>query len=187
MRVFIGILRTYLPIGEKKLNYLRTCFLDVPPLILQSSARPKGNTYKVSRHLAEVLEADHLDLLSYKIYPFNYEQVYPADDDFFQLVEAQILPRQQIIFASPVYWYSMSGPMKIFFDRLSDLLKSRKELGRQLREKRMSVLSVGNDDVVNDSFFDAFRLSAEYLGMTYGPEWHSWLEGPSPRLEERPA
>jgi multimeric flavodoxin WrbA len=157
----------------------------VTVLILQSSARPKGDTYQVARKLADELGADHLDFLDYQIYPFNYEQEYPADDDFLELVETELLPRQQIIFASPVYWYSMSGPMKIFFDRLSDLLKSRKDLGRKLRGKQMSVLSVSNDEVVNDSFFDAFRLSADYLGMTYGPEWHGWLEGATPTIVER--
>jgi NAD(P)H-dependent FMN reductase len=154
-------------------------------LLLQASARPQGDTYHVAHMLADELGADHLDLLNYQIYPFNYEQEYPADDDFIRLVETELLPRQQIIFASPVYWYSMSGPMKIFFDRLSDLLKSRKELGRQLRGKRMSVLSCSNDEEVNDSFFEAFRLSADYLGMSYGPEWHGWLEGTVPAFVER--
>lgn len=149
----------------------------MPPLLLQASARPNGDTYHVSSKLAAELKADHIDLLNYKIYPFNYAQAYPADDDFLRLIEEEILPREQIVFASPVYWYSMSGPMKIFFDRLSDLLMSRKDLGRQLRNKRMSVLSVSNDEIVNASFYDAFRLSAEYLGMDYGPVWHGWLDG----------
>lgn len=129
--------------------------------------------------------AGHIDLLDFTIHPFRYEQEYPDDDDFLRLIETYVLPNEQIIFASPVYWYSMSGPMKIFFDRLSDLLKSRKELGRQLRGKRMSVLSCGNDQEVNDSFFAAFRLSAEYLGMAYGPEWHGWIEEGLPVLLPR--
>jgi len=145
-------------------------------LLLQASARPHGDTFHVAQKLAAQLDAKYLDLLDYKIYPFNYEQVYPADDDFLRLIEEEILPHGQIIFASPVYWYSMSGPMKIFFDRISDLLKSRKELGRRLRGKRMSVLSVSNDEVINESFYDAFRLSAEYLGMDYGPVWHGWVD-----------
>jgi len=145
-------------------------------LLLQSSARPHGDTFHAARKLAGELEAKHIDLLDYKIYPFSYEQEYPSDDDFLRLIETKILPCEQIIFASPVYWYSMSGPMKIFFDRLSDLLKSRKDLGRQLRGKRMSVLSVSNDEQINASFYDAFRLSADYLGMDYGPVWHGWLD-----------
>ncbi|MEM9930524.1 MAG: NAD(P)H-dependent oxidoreductase, partial [Bacteroidota bacterium] len=130
-----------------------------PTLLLQASARPHGDTFHVAQQLAKDLGADHLDLLDYHILPFRYDQQYPAEDDFLQLVQKEILPRQQIIFASPVYWYSMSGGMKIFFDRISDLLKSQKEIGRQLRGKRMSVLSVSNDDYVNDSFFAAFHLS----------------------------
>ncbi|SEQ46482.1 flavodoxin family protein [Neolewinella agarilytica] len=145
-------------------------------LLLQSSARPQGDTFHVAQKLAAELEAEHIDLLDYKIYPFSYEQEYPADDDFLRLIETKVLLHEQIIFASPVYWYSMSGPLKIFFDRLSDLLKSRKELGRQLRGKQMSVLSVGNDEEINASFYEAFRLSAEYLGMDYGPVWHGWLD-----------
>lgn len=165
------------------MNYVCNCPLIL--LLLQASARPRGDTYHVAKKLAAQLGADHLDLLDYKVYPFNYEQEYPADDDFIRLVETELLPRQQIIFASPVYWYAMSGPLKIFFDRLSDLLKSRKDLGRQLRGKRMSVLSVCNDATVYPSFFDVFRLSAEYLGMEYGPEWHGWLEETEVRLVKR--
>lgn len=153
-------------------------------LLLQASARPNGDTFHVAQKLVTELKADHLDLLDYKIHPFDYSQVYPPDDDFLQLIEEELLPHEQIIFASPVYWYSMSGPMKIFFDRLSDLLKSKKELGRQLRGKQMSVLSVSNDEVVNASFYDAFRLSAEYLGMEYGPIWHGWVEDGEVRLRK---
>jgi multimeric flavodoxin WrbA len=154
-------------------------------LLLQASARPKGDTYVVAQKLALELNAHHLDLLNYKIYPFNYEQEYPEDDDFLKLIEEEILPRDQIIFTSPVYWYTMSGPMKIFFDRVSDLLMSRKDLGRQLRGKRMSVLSVSNDRTINASFYEAFRLSAEYLGMTYGPVWHGWLEDGKAHLTDK--
>ena len=155
------------------------------PLLLQASARPKGDTYHVAKKLATELKTDHLDLLDYRIYPFSYEQVYPADDDFLRLVEEEILPREQVIFASPVYWYSMSGPLKIFFDRLSDLLMSRKDLGRQLRGKRMSVLSVSNGEQGNESFFVAFRLTADYLGMDYGPVWHGWLEGEEVMINQK--
>lgn len=145
-------------------------------LLLQASARPHGDTHRVAHQLATELGAKHIDLLDYHIAPFNYSQEYPDDDDFLRLIETEVLPQEQIIFASPVYWYAMSGPLKIFFDRLSDLLKSQKELGRQLRGKRMSVLSVCNDETFYHEFFAPFRLSAEYLGMAYGPEWHGWVE-----------
>ena len=36
--------------------------------------------------------------------------------------------------------------------------------------------AVSNDEKINASFYDAFRLSAEYLGMEYGPVWHGWVD-----------
>lgn len=80
----------------------------------------------------------------------------------------------------------MSGPLKLFFDRISDLLNSQKELGRQLRGKRMSILSVSNDAFVNTSFYEAFRLSAAYLGMDYGPVWHGWVADGKVSMMEKP-
>jgi len=149
--------------------------MQLNTLLLQASARPHGNTHQVAKQLAATENADLLDLLDYKIYPFNYDQEYPEDDNFLQLITEEVLPRDSIIFATPGYWYTMSGALKDFFDRLSDLLKSRKDLGRQLRGKRMAVMACSNDEEINDSFFSAFQLSAKYLGMEYGPEWQGWL------------
>ena len=68
----------------------------------------------------------------------------------------------------------MSGTMKIFFDRLSDLLYKHKDWGRKLRGKSLACLSVSNSDDIEDSFYKAFRLSADYLGMTYLGQHHAW-------------
>ena len=42
-----------------------------------------------------------------------------ADDDFLGVAEAMV-DAEAILFATPVYWYSMSGRLKRFFDRLTD-------------------------------------------------------------------
>ena len=154
-------------------------------LIIVGSARKNGNTMQVARQLQSQLEADIVDLLDLRIGHFRYDQTYPGNDDFLDFVEAQLLTYSHIVFASPVYWYSMSGVMKVFFDRISDLLKSRKDLGRRLRGKKMSVISCAEDAEVNDSFFSAFQLSAQYLGMEYDKEWHGWVEDKSIKVVER--
>jgi multimeric flavodoxin WrbA len=143
-------------------------------IILQASAHPEGNTAEAVRALAREIDAEVVDLLDYRILPFNYRQEYPPEDDFMRLING-MLQYDHLVFASPVYWYSMSGPLKIYFDRISDLLKSHKSTGRKLRGKRMSVLSCANDAEVNDGFYEAFRLSADYLGMEYGFERHAWI------------
>ena len=70
----------------------------------------------------------------------------------------------------------MSAIMKTFFDRLSDLLKIRKPLGRRLRGKTMWVISSSSDAAVYPSFLKAFELSAAYLGMQYGGNLWGWIE-----------
>ncbi|MEM9835941.1 MAG: NAD(P)H-dependent oxidoreductase, partial [Bacteroidota bacterium] len=145
-------------------------------LIIVGSARSNGHTMRVARALQAEVQADLVDLQDYQIGYFRYDQHYPEGDDFLDFIEASVLPYRQLVFASPVYWYSMSAQMKTFFDRLSDLLKSRKDLGRQLRGKQLSVLSCSGDDEVFESFFLPFKLSAAYLGMAYSNEWHSWVD-----------
>ena len=49
---------------------------------------------------------------------------------------------EQIIFATPIYWYAMSAQLKTFFDRMTDLLTIHKPLGRQLRKgKKMFLIA----------------------------------------------
>ena len=79
-----------------------------------------------------------------------------------------------------VYWYSMSGLMKAFFDRITDCLKIEKETGRKLRGKYMAAISCGSDDNEVEGFFVPFQKSADYLGMTYVGNIHTWIESNHP-------
>ena len=65
-------------------------------------------------------------------------------------------------------------------------MKIEKETGRKLRGKRMAVLACGSDPRFIDAFFEPFRASAEYLGMEYLGELHTWLNGSGmdPRVME---
>ena len=161
--------------------------ISMSTIIIQASARPYGNTFRVADYLAGELNAVHLDLLEYRIHPFRYDQRYPADDKFPHLIRHALLPYDHLVFATPVYWYTMSAGMKLFLDRLSDLLISEKEMGRQLRGKTMSVLSVSNGDDLPEHFTEPLRLTAAYLAMTFGNSWHGWVEGGQPLLVERGA
>ena len=145
-------------------------------IIIVGSARRNGNTAKVAATLADQLRASVVDLLDYQLSPYRYTADYPTGDQFIHLVETYLLPSDHIILASPVYWYTMSAQLKIFLDRFSDLLTTHKSLGRQLRGKQLSVLSCANDRQVNDSFYAAFRLTADYLGMANVGGWHGWVD-----------
>ena len=152
-------------------------------IIVQGSARGDGNTSAVAQALGKQLSAPMIDLLQHRVYPYTYAQDYPTDDEFISLVR-RCLTYDRIILASPVYWYTMSAQLKVFLDRFTDLLQTHKSLGRQLRGKQLGVLSCANGTQINASFYDAFRLTAEYLGMRYAGEWHGWVLPPTPEQPE---
>ncbi len=145
-------------------------------LIIQGSARADGHTAQAVQLLREETQGKVIDLLDYQVAPYDYRNAYPADDDFLSLAKRVII-YDRMILASPVYWYSMSGIMKHFLDRFTDLLTFHKDLGRRLRGKEFGVLSCSSERTVNTGFYEPFCLSAEYLGMAYGPQYHAFVRG----------
>ena len=121
----------------------------------------------------EHAKSEFIDLNNYEISYFDYEHL-NQEDDFLPLIE-KILKYQTIIFATPVYWYSMSAILKTI-DRFSDLLKIRKDLGRQLRGKNMMVIAMSSDDTEYPEFWMPFQRTAAYLGMEYLGHSHTWIE-----------
>lgn len=143
-------------------------------IIILGSERSHGNTRILCDTVCEELQAPLIDLKTKTIGHFDYD-FQNQDDDFPQLIKEIIDTYDCLIFATPVYWYSMSGRMKIFFDRLSDLLLLNKDLGRQLRGKEMAVVSCGSDNDLKDGFYMPFIESAAYLGMNYRGNVHGWI------------
>lgn len=142
-------------------------------VIILGSARSDGNTRAVVNFLLKNSNFDLVDLNDFKIGYFDYNNIH-KDDDFMPLMQKISAQYQRIIFATPVYWYSMSAIMKTFFDRISDLLIWEKELGRTLRGKTMGVVSCSGHDDLKDGFDMPFKESADYLGMEYLGHVHSW-------------
>jgi len=143
-------------------------------VIIQASSNKLGNTYKAVQLLNSQQNFDVIDISAKNIGHFNYE-FKNATDDFLPLAEEIISKYDTIIFATPVYWYSMSGMLKVFFDRLSDLLHYKKELGRQLRGKNMAMLSNSGENDLRTGFNMPFIESANYLGMHYLGDVHIWF------------
>ena len=143
-------------------------------VIIQGSSNSKGNTHTIVNYLNTKNQFDVIDLKTKNIGSFDYDFA-NASDDFLPLMEHIIANYTTIIFATPVYWYSMSGILKNFFDRISDLLHYKKELGRQLRGKNMGMISNSNENDLVEGFTMPFKKSAEYLGMNYLGDIHTWF------------
>ena len=129
----------------------------------------------MSKYLSDKTSYQIIDLKSKLIETFDYE-FKNSNDDFLPLIKDIVNNYEIIIFATPVYWYTMTGTMKIFFDRISDCLTTEEETGRKLRGKEMAVLSCGSDKELKNGFHMPFIETANYLGMKYAGEVHCWLE-----------
>ncbi len=137
-------------------------------IALFASARRKGNTGRLMDRIADELQIQVVDLSKKTISAFDYQHRNRSDD--FESLMNHVLTFEQIIFASPVYWYSVAPPMKIFLDRISDLLElpDLMEQGRKLRGKTSYVICTSVYDEVPAPFLGAFQETFSYLGMQYG-------------------
>lgn len=144
-------------------------------VIIQGSSRSGGDTNKIVNYMASNNPFDVIDLYTKNIghYDYDYKN---QDDDFIGLINNVINTYDTIIFATPVYWYSMSGVLKVFFDRISDILRIHKDTGRQLRGKNMAMISTSNQDDLIGGFNMPFVESAKYLGMNYLGDIHTYVE-----------
>jgi len=145
-------------------------------IALFASGRRNGNTGQLMDRIAGELGIEVVDLAKKSISPFDYEHENRGDD--FEPLIADVLGFEQIIFASPVYWYAVSAPMKVFIDRLSDLLDVPELLdqGRRLRGKKGHVVCTSISEEVDPPFFEAFKDTFEYLGMEFGAFIHANCE-----------
>ncbi|MRX69570.1 Multimeric flavodoxin WrbA [Flavobacterium resistens] len=135
-------------------------------VIILGSSRKNGNTTKIVDEISKEHHFDVVNLSDYNISYYDYESK-NIDDDFLPLIRRILEEYDTLIFATPVYWYNMSGIMKVFFDRISDLIRIEKETGRKLRGKKIGVITNSHDNEIEDSFYIPFQKSADYLGMEY--------------------
>jgi len=133
--------------------------------VVLGTSKSDGNTDKLVQQFVELSGATLFDLSDYKISFYDYSHQNRTDD--YILLIKKLIEFEHIVFASPVYWYCMSAQMKVFFDRLSDLLTIEKTLGRRLKGKSMSVFSTGYNSDCPECFIKPFELTAAYLQMHY--------------------
>lgn len=139
-----------------------------PPLVLQGSARANGDTARLVQAFRDRLDANVLVSLSeLDIAPFAYGST-RQPDDFMAVIDA-MLAADDIVFATPIYWYAMSGRMKALFDRFTDLLHDAglRERARAFAGRRTWLLAVGTDPALPPGFAEPFVRTSRYLGMNW--------------------
>ncbi len=143
-------------------------------ILLQGSSRTNGNTSMIASLLQRETQLDIVHLSDFKIGHYSFDNT-NVNDSFLPLINRIADDYDMIIFATPVYCFTMSGVLKVFYDRLFDIVKRDKQLGRRLRGKYVAALSCssGNDEF--NGFFQPIKMSSKYLGMNYIGDIHTWV------------
>lgn len=134
-------------------------------LVILGSSRKESNTLKAVQTLVP-FQYDLIELCQKRIGYYDYETEKLAGDDFHAVASA-MLQYETIIFATPIYWYTMSGQMKVFFDRLTELTERYKPIGKALKGKKVYLVASGGSAELPAGFEVPFRLTAEYFDMEF--------------------
>lgn len=136
-----------------------------PPLVILGSARVNGETRKAIDIAFAPGTVDLLVLAQHHIGGYDY--AHGNAEDGFGLVADAMHAADKIVFATPVYWYAMSAPLKVFFDRLTELTETRKVQGKSLMGKKIWVIASGTEEELPEGFEIPFSRTAAYFGMSY--------------------
>ncbi len=95
-----------------------------------------------------------------------------------RLLEAT-LRATDIVFVSPVYWFSPPAPIKQYLDHWSAWMRiPGVEFKTEMAAKRLWVVATSGDRAKAQPMIEAYRLCAEFLGM----QWKGalWGKGGAP-------
>lgn len=142
--------------------------------VLYGSSRRGGNSDLLANRLVEGIEADAIYLSEYNIQPItDYRHAEPGtypNDDYHALI-ARVLKQDVIVFATPIYWYGISGLIKTFIDRWSQSLRENKaDFITQMSSKTAYVIIVGDDEPQFKGLplVEQFRNIFGFTGTTFG-------------------
>ncbi|MFC0522796.1 flavodoxin family protein [Pontibacillus salicampi] len=120
-------------------------------VMINGGSRENGNTNLLSARAVHGLEVDIIQLDEYNISPIVDERhaeggFSEVADDFMQVMD-RVMEYDKIIFATPIYWYTMTGTMKQFIDRWSQAMREDRyhDLRERMARKKGYVIAVGGD------------------------------------------
>lgn len=148
-------------------------------LFVLGSSRPDGNTERLARAAAEQLPADveqeWISLVEHPLPDFedqrhDTDHVRPTEGSAALLLDAT-LAATDIVIASPLYWYTLSGQAKRYLDHWSGWLRvPGVDFGATLAGRTLWGVTVlaEEEQAVADPLVGALRNSAAYLRMRFG-------------------
>ncbi|WP_226580344.1 flavodoxin family protein [Halobacillus litoralis] len=143
-------------------------------LTIIGSSRENGNTEFLLNQAMQNVEHTQIRLNDYHIEPITdmrhtEEGFSPIDDDYEALLE-QFLNHDLIIFVSPIYWFGMTGQMKLFFDRWSQYMRDERfEFKDKVKGKKAYVITAGgsNPYITGLPMIQQFGHIFDFVGMSF--------------------
>ncbi|SFJ16865.1 flavodoxin family protein [Thermoflavimicrobium dichotomicum] len=119
-------------------------------IAIYGSSREKGNSELLTEQVLKEIPAERIYLREKNILPIvdkrhEAEGFSPVDDDYHEVI-TRVMEHDVIIFATPLYWYGMSGIMKNFIDRWSHSLRDdRYNFKEKMQGKKAYVIIAGGE------------------------------------------
>ncbi|MCY8516998.1 flavodoxin family protein [Bacillus atrophaeus] len=144
--------------------------------VINGGTRPGGNTELLTEKAVQGLAADNINLRDYRIEPIEdlrHTQggFQAAADDYDSIIE-RILPNDILIFATPIYWYGMSGTLKNFVDRWSQTMRDPNycDFKTRMSAKMAYVIAVGGDEPTRKGLplIQQFEYIFDFMGISFG-------------------
>lgn len=148
-------------------------------LFLLASSREGGNTEMLARRAAASLPPTvHQSWLRLSDLPLaSFEDIRHADRAYAaatgnaEQLLSETLAATELVFVTPLYWYSVPATLKLYLDHWSGWMRSPGvDFRSQMAGKSAwAISSYSSDDpAFADPMFAMLRLSAEYMGMHWG-------------------
>ncbi|MGG3690374.1 flavodoxin family protein [Caldifermentibacillus hisashii] len=143
--------------------------------IIYGGTRQNGNTEILTEKAVQGITAEKIYLKDFKIQSIEdlrHEEggVHTIHDEH-NLVIERMMPHDILVFATPIYWYSMSGIMKNFIDRWSQTLRDKKypDFKHSMANKKAYVIAVGGDypNIKGLPLIQQFHYIFDFVGISF--------------------
>ena len=159
-------------------------------IVVKGSPREKGNSATLAKQVAAGAEAAGAQVESFYLHGMKIQPCDACDacrgdpamdciiDDDMQLLYPKLREADALVYASPIYWFTVTAQLKLFMDRCYALGSDSDEAqDHALAGKRIGVvLTYGGDDPFDSGAINAIRMfqdafdyvPAEIVGIVYG-------------------
>ncbi|OEG00003.1 NAD(P)H-dependent oxidoreductase [Vulcanibacillus modesticaldus] len=146
-------------------------------LAIYGSSRKNGNTEALTKIVLQNLDKNSYNeifLMDYQIKPIidqrhtstGFQRI---NDDYDNLAK-ELLNHDAILFATPLYWYGMSGQLKIFIDRFSQSIRSQEyDFKEEMKGKKIYLVIVGGESAPYTALplVQQFQLICQFLELDF--------------------